>query len=323
MKRFVVMEGKVGSAVAMKLIARGCRVTSLSQKEPKNVTLSRVGVRQISVGFADVEAMAEAMEGSDGFFLATAVAEEMRLWGFSAVEAARRAGVAKIVRSSALGASAASATRLGHWHHAIDEAIKASALPYVILQPNLFFQNFLSFGIREQIRTKSEMRIPGGEGKVSWVDVNDVADAATTALLRRELVDATLVLTGPEALSFRQTSTLLSQVLQRPIRWVDVAESETRTYLSSQLGLPTWKVSVFTEMFEALRSGLLSTVTEDLPRLVGHHPRTFTHFAIDNSPAFELLKSHRNSKLESQHRKQEKNSIRPIARAASSVNTEP
>jgi NAD(P)H-binding len=58
------------------------------------------------------------------------------------IEAAERAGVRYVVRSSAMRADE-NAITIGRWYREVEKALESSGLAYTILRPNAFMQNLL------------------------------------------------------------------------------------------------------------------------------------------------------------------------------------
>jgi uncharacterized protein YbjT (DUF2867 family) len=80
--------------------------------------------------------------------LADQTAGELRV-----VEAARRAGVRRLVKLSVLGAES-EAFSFARIHRPVERAIEGSGIPYTFLRPNSFMQNFVNY-YGDTIRTQS------------------------------------------------------------------------------------------------------------------------------------------------------------------------
>ena len=64
--------------------------------------------------------------------------------------------------------------------------------------------------------------MPAAEGKSSFIDVRDIADAAAAALTAKTFDGKAFNLTGPEALSYAEAADILSSVLGREIAYQPV-----------------------------------------------------------------------------------------------------
>jgi uncharacterized protein YbjT (DUF2867 family) len=69
--------------------------------------------------------------------------------------------------------------------------------------------------------------LPWGHGKASFVDTRDVAAVAAEALTS-DHEGKTYTLTGPVALGIAEVASILSEVADRQINYVDVPESAAR-----------------------------------------------------------------------------------------------
>jgi uncharacterized protein YbjT (DUF2867 family) len=142
MKRILVTGGKVGNYVAQGLAENGFSVCVLVQKATKSSAWDRLDIEQIAGDLNDIGSLLPALEGVDKFFSLSPLAENLVRLGINSIEAAERAGVRYVVRSSAMGADEHAVT-VGRWHREVEKALESSGLAYTILQLNAFMQNLL------------------------------------------------------------------------------------------------------------------------------------------------------------------------------------
>jgi len=87
---------------------------------------------------------------------------------------------------------------------------------YAVLRPSGFFenlQNYYSIPIREG----NEFPTATEDGKLAFVAVDDIADAAFNALVAEKIVEPDLLVVGPEQLTYDQVAEVLAEVLGRKI----------------------------------------------------------------------------------------------------------
>jgi uncharacterized protein YbjT (DUF2867 family) len=73
------------------------------------------------------------------------------------------------------------ATTIGRIHREEEKIIEESGIPFTLLRPPAFMQNFITqFGYT--IRTHNAFYVPAGDAKISFVDARDVAAVAVKAL---------------------------------------------------------------------------------------------------------------------------------------------
>lgn len=220
--------------------------------------------------YADADAMRAALAGVDVLLLVSGAEAPDRLEQHrTAVRAAAEAGVGHVVYTSFDGAAADADFTLGrdHWH--TEQAIRDSGMRWTFLRDSFYLDFFPMFAGDDGV-----IAGPAGEGRVAAVARADVADAAVAVLRDPGAhVDATHVLTGPEAISFRQAAARMTTALGRPFSFVDQTLEEAyasrRAFTDEQWQLDAW-VSTYT----AIGSDDLARVSPDVERLTGRAPRT-------------------------------------------------
>lgn len=205
--------------------------------------------------------------------------------GIKSVEEAKRAGVKYIVRSSALGADAEPGIRLGRWHREVEKTIESSGIPFTILRPNSFMQNYANM-LGHTIRTQSAFYLPMGDGKVSVVDTCDVAAVAATLLTKGGHEGKSYELTGPEALSNDQVAAILSKVAGRKITYVNVSDEDARQGMKDA-GMPEWLINALMELYSTNKAGYTAAVSAVVEQVTGKKPISFAQFAKDYADAFK------------------------------------
>ena len=113
--------------------------------------------------FAEPRSLDAAFEGIETLSLLCAFSEAMVELELGAVEAAKRAGVRRIVKMSAIKAAPDAPTTIRRWHGAIEQRINQSGIAYTHLWPNAFMQNFRRFAplIRERESSTRRWATPG------------------------------------------------------------------------------------------------------------------------------------------------------------------
>lgn len=172
MLRVLVTGGNIGNYVAEELASKSVPVRVVARTIKTNPKWESLGIEQFACDLTDVNSIAPAFQNIDQFFSVTAFVEHLVELGINAVEAAKRAGVRRIVRSSFIGASE-TGNAMGRDHRAVEKVVETSGIPYTILRPNTFMQ---SYGMNAgSIKSDSAFYMPQGEGQVSLVDVRDIA----------------------------------------------------------------------------------------------------------------------------------------------------
>lgn len=258
--------GAVGGRVARRLASAGVP-QRLIVRDPDTAPRLEEAVPVGVSDYGNREEMLSALEGVETLFLVSFREAEDRLQRHRrAVDAAVEAGVERIVYLSFLEASADSTFELGRQHHATEEHIEASGLGYTFLRSSLY-ADFVPFFTGDD----GVIRAPAGDGRVSWISRDDIADTVVAALQTDAYVGQALENTGPEALDFNETAEILSRVTGREITYHE--ETEEEAWESRRpTGAPEWEIAGWVSSYLAIANGELSTVADTVQRLTGHPP---------------------------------------------------
>lgn len=189
------------------------------------------------------------------------------------VSEAKTAGVRHIVFISAFGVNHNEEAPLRRVEHIVME----SGIPYTILRPNFFMENFSEGFLSHGIRQHGVIALAAGEGRTSFISVEDVA-AAVVSAFRRNLTGQEYDLTGPEALDHAEVARLISAASGRRVEYRPLTEEEMLA-LARATGMPEAAVQYLAALYAAVRAGLAATVTGDVEKLTGRPPLRFADFA--------------------------------------------
>ena len=133
--------GTIGSELVRLLAAAGADTRAIyrraeSAARPADATFFRADLAE------PVQAEA-ALAGASSLFLLTGNEPGFLQVQLTVVDAARRRAIRHIVKLSALGASDHSRSGIGRDHWAVEQAIQQTALPWTLLRPHAFMQNWL------------------------------------------------------------------------------------------------------------------------------------------------------------------------------------
>lgn len=275
--------GNVGSRVVGKLRELGVPVRAFVRNGGRAAAWLGDGV-EVAVGdFSDVASVRRALDGVEGVFLACANVPRQVEHETAVIGAAAGAGVRRIVKLSALGAEVGSPVAFWDWHGRIEEHLRASGVPAVVLRPTFFMTNLLAAA--GQIRHEGALFAPAESARISMIDPEDVAAVAAGVLAGGGRAGETHALTGPEAITYGRAAEDLSALLGRNIRFVPVSDGAAREALV-EAGMPEFVAGQLVGMFGALRAGAHDTTTDAVRVLGGRKPRGFAEFARDHAEAF-------------------------------------
>jgi uncharacterized protein YbjT (DUF2867 family) len=278
--------GNIGSQLVLRLKEKSLEVIAGVSSLSKAGRFSKQGTDSAILNFAQPETLETAFDGVDKLFLLLPLLEPMGDWGLRVIEAAQKAGVQFILRSSGLGAGWPTDFELGQVHGRIDQALMASGLAYTIVRPNSFMQNYIHF-FGGMIKDQHSIFLPQGQGRISLIDVRDIAavDAEILASPEKHL-QKTYDLTGPEALNNEEIARILSRVIGKPITYVDIDEPTARQGLA-QMGMPEWNIRLMEGLNRRIKLGMTAEVTHGVRTIAGRQPTTFEQFARDHGDAWK------------------------------------
>ena len=271
--------GTVGSGVLAGLIRTGHAVRALT-RSPHKLTRHNSKVEITEGSLSDKNAAARAMAGVDAVFLLTPVAPDETEQGLNGVEAAKAAGVRRIVYLTVHRLE--EGRHIPHFASKIPvvEAIRASGLEYALLEPNNFFQNDL--WLEDPIRQFGVYPQPLGSVGLSRVDARDIADAGVRALTEDGFSGAGWPLVGPDVLTGEDCARIWSAALGREIQYVgDDLDSWEK---QAELMLPPWLVHDLRIMYAHFQEHGQKAAPEELAlseRITGHPMRRFEDFAAE------------------------------------------
>lgn len=233
------------------------------------------GVRPVAFSLDD-RATWGALAGVDALYLCLPPfrADEVEV-GTALIDAAKAAGVRKIVKLSAIGVEHSPESG----HRRLELHIEASGLQWVHLRPNFFHENFVNF-YGATVRTDGAIYLPAGDGKTSFIAASDIGEAAAAALLGPATGEA-WTLTGPESLDHAEVAAAISAATGRPVRYVDISP-EAHVAGMQAWGMPPVAVQTMSFLYGVVRAGMAAGTTPDLERATGSRGVRFADWAAAN-----------------------------------------
>lgn len=262
--------GHVGQPLVAELLAKGEQVKAASRSG------QAFGAAEgVVFDFADPTTFDAAFDGVDrayvmlpgGYVESKALLEPV-------IQAAAERNV-KVVFQSVLGVDADDSIP----YRQVEIALENSGVPYVILRPNWFADNFHTYwkaGIDQGV-----IGVPAGEGKSSFIDVRDIASSAAAALTTNRFDNQAFNLTGPEALSYAQAAQKISAALGKPVAYQAMEEGAFCDLLKS-VGVPADYAEFLTSIFYPVREGWTAGVSDAVATLTGNAPRSLDEYIADH-----------------------------------------
>ena len=252
----------------------------VSVRDPdKAGDLASKGVRVNKGDFAEPSTLAAAFDGAEQILLVSANVlgeQAIQLHG-SAIQAAKDAGVKRILYTSHQAASSTSKVAFARDHAETERLLEASGVPFVSLRNGFYAESSLYQlgGLRET----GKLALPK-DGPVSWTVRDDLAAAAVAALTDTSLFDGvTAPLTASETCTFADIARMVSAVLGREIVHEVIPEDVYRQN-ALRHGYPEPMVGMLISMFEAMQDGEFDVVDPALEHVLGRRPKNLREVLV-------------------------------------------
>jgi uncharacterized protein YbjT (DUF2867 family) len=251
--------GKTGRRILERLRARDVPV--------------RVGSRSGEPPFdwQDPTTWASALEGASAVYVSyfpdLAVPGAPEAVGALA-EQAQRSGVGKLVLLSGRGEEEAQRS---------EQVVAAAGIPWTVVRCSWFNQNFSEGYLLDPI-LGGEVALPAGDVPEPFVDAEDIADVAVTALTEDGHEGEIYELTGPRLLTFAEAIGEIGRAAGRELSYVQVSVDEYAA-AAAELDVPEDVIWLVRYLFSEVLDGRNASLTDGVQRALGREPRDFAEFA--------------------------------------------
>jgi uncharacterized protein YbjT (DUF2867 family) len=282
--------GNVGRPVVEALAAAGIPVRAatgpstglavqLEQASPPSGCITPV-----VLDFTEPTTWARAYEGVERMFLLRPPhLSRPKTQMLPSLEEAKAAGIRNIVLLSLQGADGNRFVP----HAVLESWLRESGLSWTFVRASFFMQN-LTTTHRSDIRDRDEIVVPAGHGATAFVDAANVAAVAAAALIDPDQHrNRAWTPTGPAALTYTEIAQVLSDTLDRPIRYANPGALRYALHARRTLGMAWGMVAVTTAIYTVARLGKANGLTEDVHQVTGRNPVSFQTFAQAHAGSWE------------------------------------
>ncbi|MET9038211.1 NmrA family NAD(P)-binding protein [Streptomyces mirabilis] len=261
--------GTTGSRVVAGLIAEGHRVRAAGRS-----ATPVEGAEAVRFDWNEPATFGAALDGVDRVYLIPPIgSSDPAAVMLPFLRRARSAGVHRAVLLSS-SAIPAGGPAVGQVHQALPGLFEQ----WAVLRPSWFMQNFAGFTPHARsIREDGVILTATGDGRVGFVDAEDIAAVAVRALTDEQAPDADLILTGPQALSYDDVAAIITEVGGRPVVHRHLTFDQLRDRWSAEI--PLEFATMLARMDRAIADGAEDRTSDTVQRLTGRTPGTFRAFA--------------------------------------------
>ena len=283
--RYVVTaaSGQLGRLVVAELANRvgPDAVTAIVRDPARSASLFAQGVAVRHGDYDRPDTLDAAFQGAERLLLISSSAVGSRVAQHrNAIDAARRAGIARIAYTSVLNADR-STLGLADEHRRTEALIAASGLHYTLLRNGWYTENYAA-SIPAALEHGAFIG-SASDGRIASAARLDYAEAAAIALTGDTDPAVVHELAGDGAYTLAEFAAELSRRADRTIPYVDLPEADYRAALVGA-GLPEPLAALFADSDAAAAQGALFDPGHQLSRLIG---RPTTPFAATIAGALD------------------------------------
>lgn len=263
--------GTTGRRISAQLAARG-RLHRAATRNPE-------ATNHIRFDWADETTWEAALDGVASIYLVapSGVAEPLPAM-IPFMDRAIRTGARRFVLLSASSLEAG-----GPMMGAVHAWLRDHVPEWVVLRPTWFMQNFSEGQLLAPIRDEGAIYTATGDGRIGFIDAEDIAVVAVEALTRPGFASGDVILTGAAALSYDDVATTLSDALDHPVRHHRLSVAALAARHMARSGLPKSYAEMLAAMDANIASGSEDRTTDAVARITGRPARSLADFVAANA----------------------------------------
>ena len=229
--------GRQGAAVYRHLQKKGFKLRALT-RDPNSDKVHRLrehGSEIFQGSFDDPDSLLRAMDGVCGVYSVQNFSANEVQQGLAVTEAAKQQGISHLVYSSV--ASADERTGLPHFESKIkvEEHLKSSGLPYTILRPVFFMENWLVPKYGELIRSGQLVQPLSPTTKLQMIAVDDIGAFVALAFEHPDNWKNRIFSLAGDELSMQQIADAFSRATKQNVKYVQASWNEFEKTMGGEL----------------------------------------------------------------------------------------
>ncbi|MFT8632383.1 MAG: NmrA family NAD(P)-binding protein [Liquorilactobacillus ghanensis] len=263
------------------------------------------GVKTQQTDFNNLQGLAEKFGNADVLALISMpfVGEKRQRAHKNVIDAAKAAGVKKIVYTSLVNADDPTNPSIEKIDHAFTEDyIKKSGLDYIFLRNSQYAEamitNYFTF-----VQQGSILKNNQGEGRMAYISRKDCAKAVAYALLAADLHQQVLNINGKQLMTISEFIEIGNQKTGNQVKYQFISDEEDYAVFDA-MGVPRTTEGKFKKDSEApfssdgmvtfgkaIRENKMASFTKDFEQLTGSEPLS-VQYMFEHSQEFQIGQRH-------------------------------
>jgi NAD(P)H dehydrogenase (quinone) len=292
--------GSIGHRVVEQLSAQNLPVRALVHRDDDRAEALRAlnGVQVVVGDLTRGPDVVGALDGCRRLYFGMSVSPDYLQATATVAAAAQEAGSIELLVNmsqmtvSQMDLTSTSESDQQRLHWLAEHVLNWSGLPVTHIRPTVFMENPL-FGmlVPASIQRDGTIRLPFGDGKTSPVAAKDVADVVALVLVDpHRHAGRVYELTGAASRHMRAIAAEFSDLLGRPVVYVDVPFDEWLEHDLRPLGLPPHVFNHLSTMARLHKQNRYDRSTSDVADLLGRPPSGFESL-LGETPALQAVAS--------------------------------
>jgi NAD(P)H dehydrogenase (quinone) len=241
------------------------------------------GAEIVQAAYEDESSMKAALSGVHTLFLVSGTGHTRLEQHYSAIDAAIAAGVERIVYTSFLSAAPLATFTHAREHSLTEQCIRATGCRYTFLRPTFYLDRAPGWFSKEGV-----VRGPAGNGTITWVSRNDLADVTVAVLTNSGHDGASYDITGAQALTLAEAAEQFSRATGRPASYQPETLEEARAS-RAKFNPTDWELEAWVSTYVAIATGEMSIVSHTVEALTGHPPQTLANYLHQHPESYQHI----------------------------------
>jgi NAD(P)H dehydrogenase (quinone) len=265
--------GHLGQATIKALLTKvpATDIVAVVRDPQKATDLQQQGVQVRRGDYDDATSLVAAFQGVDTVFLISGTDLVHRAQQHQQViDAAKQAGVQRLVYTSVLNPSQTSYFGASPSHFATEEYLLASGLTYTVLR-NTLYLDLVPGLVGKDAVSSGKFYFAAGDGKVSYALREEIAQASANVLTSNEHENKIYDIAPTPAYSMHDVATALSEVTGQPVAYMPVSVEDMAAGMR-QHHVPEPIVEMMGGIGRAMAAGEFDVTSPAFEQLLGRKP---------------------------------------------------